>query len=167
MAHVIISNLGSVTPESHNSHGQRSTREPSPDTLQLPLLLHLPLDALAIKTLLSLNDNEILILLGRRLPHQPPATGILSNVLNPCLKAASPIEPVIDTVRSHGGRHAHPDQIGVLAVSGRDEIREKETAIGNVGEVQAVLTGQAFGFVEGADCVYGCWEKLQRGNGDV
>ena len=52
-------------------------------------------------------------------------------------------------------------------MSGRDEIREKETAIGNVGEVQAVLTGQAFGFVEGADCVYGCWEELERGNGNV
>ena len=52
-------------------------------------------------------------------------------------------------------------------MSGRDEIREKEAAIGNVGEVQAVLTGQAFGFVEGADCVYGCWEELERGNGNV
>lgn len=90
----------------------------------------------------------------------------MSHVQNPCLEAASSVEPVIGTVRAHGGRHAHPKQIGVLAVSGRDEVREKEAGVSDVGELQAVLTGQAFGFVEGADGINGCWEELEGGDGD-
>lgn len=54
----------------------------------------------------------------------------------------------------------------MLAVSGRDEVREKEAGVSDVGELQAVLTGQAFGFVEGADGINGCWEELEGGDGD-
>lgn len=55
----------------------------------------------------------------------------------------------------------------MLAVAGGDEVCEEETAIGDVGEAEAVLAVEAFGFGEGARGGGGCGEEFEGGDGDL
>lgn len=125
--------------------------------MQTALLVHLPLNVLAIESFLGLNYNKIVIFLCGRLPAETGASGVLHNILNPSLEATLSIEPVIGTVRTQRGCYAHPDEEGMFAMSRRERVGEKKACVGDIGETQGVLTTQAFGFVERSGCIYGGW----------
>ena len=156
--------LKPISPNAHNPHRHRHTREPSPRLLHKPLptqfLLHtLPIDnsILICSSILRrlLNDNQILIPLmsgrrgrrGRRslciLAASSSANTqihILHNLNHPRFKPnLATVEPVIAPIRAHQRRNRHPDQIRMFAMTWRQGVCQQDTAIGNVGQSQRVL----------------------------
>lgn len=76
------------------------------------------------------------------------------------------MEPVVDGVGADGRRHAHPDQVWVLAVLRRDAIGEEQTTVGQGRQTQTVFPVEPLDFVQRPGGTGGGGQEIESRHGD-
>lgn len=76
------------------------------------------------------------------------------------------VEVVIQAIRADRVENIHPEHVGMLTVRRRYGVCEKDTCVGQSGEIEGMFAIQPLDFIEAAGSSGRGGEELEGGNGD-